>query len=64
VTLAARIEPQVIPGQIYTTQAFAAILAVTAPGRFATRYLGKLPLAKGYGALPIYQLERRAGSAR
>jgi hypothetical protein len=64
VTLAARIEPQVIPGQIFTTQPFAAMLAVTAPGRFATRYLGKMPLAKGYGALPIYQLERRAGSAR
>lgn len=61
VTLAARIEPTVIPGEIYATQAFAAILAMTAPGRFSTPYLGKLELAKGHGALPIYRLERRAG---
>ncbi len=59
VTLAARIEPAAIPGEVYTTQAFAAILAATAPDRFATRYLGKVELAKGYGVLPIYQLERR-----
>ena len=58
VTLTARIEPAAIPGEIYATQAFAAILAMTAPGRFATRYLGRLELAKGYGTLPIYQLER------
>jgi class 3 adenylate cyclase len=62
VTLTARIEPTVIPGQIYTTQAFAAILAVTAPDRFAPRYVGRVELAKGYGVAPIYQLERRAGS--
>ena len=59
VTLAARIEPQVIPGEIYTTQAFAAILAVTEPTRFASRYVGQVELAKGYGVAPIYQLERR-----
>ena len=64
VTLAARIEPTVIPGEIYATQAFAAILAMTAPGRFATPYLGKLELAKGHGVLPIYRLERRAGADR
>jgi hypothetical protein len=59
ITLAARIEPEVIPGEIYTTQAFAAILATLAPDRFATHYLGKRELAKGYGEAPIYQLERR-----
>ena len=59
ITLAARIEPEVIPGEIYTTQAFAAILATQAPDRYATRYLGKRELAKGYGEAPIYQLERR-----
>ena len=60
VTLTARIEPQAISGQIYTTQAFAAILAVTAPDRFVSRYVGRVDLAKGYGVAPIYQLERRA----
>jgi class 3 adenylate cyclase len=60
VTLTARIEPRAVCGQIYTTQAFAAILAVAAPERFACRYVGRVELAKGYGAAPIYQLERRA----
>ena len=59
VTLTARIEPKVIPGEVYTTQAFAAVLAVTQPDRFASRYVGRVELAKGYGVVPIYQLERR-----
>jgi class 3 adenylate cyclase len=59
VTLTARIEPTVIPGEIYTTQAFAAMLAATDPTRFITRYVGRVELAKGYGVAPIYQLERR-----
>jgi adenylate cyclase len=62
VTLTARIEPKVIPGEIYTTQAFAAMLAVTQPDRFASRYVGRVELAKGYGEAPIYQLERRGGA--
>jgi len=61
VTLTARIEPKVIPGEVYTTQAFAAMLAVTQPDRFASRYVGRVELAKGYGEAPIYQLERRTG---
>jgi class 3 adenylate cyclase len=59
VTLTARIEPQVIPGEIYTTQAFAAMLAATESERFVSRYVGRVELAKGYGVAPIYQLERR-----
>jgi class 3 adenylate cyclase len=62
VTLTARIEPTVIPGEIYTTQAFAAMLAVTRPDRFVSRYVGRVELAKGYGVAPIYQLERRQES--
>lgn len=64
VTLTARIEPAAIPGEIYTTQAFAAILAATEPQRFISRYVGKVELAKGYGVLPIYQLERGAKGRR
>ncbi len=59
VTLTARIEPKTIPGEIYTTQAFAAMLAVSEPDRFVSRYVGRVELAKGYGVTPIYQLERR-----
>ena len=58
VTLTARIEPKTFPGEIFTTQAFAAILAVTEPARFTARYIGQTELAKGYGVLPIYRLER------
>jgi hypothetical protein len=59
VTLTARIEPRAIPGEILTTRAFAAILAVTAPERFSPRYIGQIELEKGYGAEPVYRLERR-----
>ena len=62
VTLTARIEPTAIPGQIYTTQAFAAMLAASEPDRFVTRYVGRVELAKGHGAAPIYRLERRRGA--
>ncbi len=58
VTLTARIEPKTFPGEIFATQAFAAILAVTEPARFSARYVGQTELAKGYGILPIYRLER------
>ena len=61
VTLTARIEPMTFPGEIFTTQAFAAILAVTEPSLFSARYVGQTDLAKGYGVLPIYRLERGLG---
>ena len=63
VTLTARIEPRTFPGEIFTTQAFAAILAVTEPSRFSARYVGRIELAKGYGILPIYRLERGSEEA-
>jgi class 3 adenylate cyclase len=59
ISLAARIEPTAIPGQIYTTQAFAAILTALDQDRFDLRYLGRLELAKGFGVFPIYRLDRR-----
>lgn len=58
VTLTARIEPKVPTGTIYVTQPFAAILASVAPDRFASRYVGRIELAKNYGELPMYRLER------
>ncbi len=60
VTLTSRVEPTAIPGEIYTTQAFAAMLAASVPDRFVTRYVGRVALAKGHGVAPIYQLERRS----
>jgi class 3 adenylate cyclase/tetratricopeptide (TPR) repeat protein len=59
VNRAARIEPVTPPGQIYVTDAFAALAAVEAPGLFRFDYVGRIPLAKNYGEFPMYHM--RAG---
>jgi len=52
---AARIEPITPPGQVYASSAFAAVAAaVDAP--LALSYVGRMPLAKGYGALGLYHV--------
>lgn len=58
VSRAARIEPVTPPGQVYVTEAFAAAIAMDAPGRFGCRYVGQVPLAKDYGTFPMYRLFR------
>jgi len=59
VTKAARIEPVTPPGMVYVSEAFAATLAASGQREFALGYVGRLPLAKGYGESRIYRLERR-----
>jgi len=59
VTKAARIEPVTPPGMVYVSEAFAATLASSGQREFALEYVGRLPLAKGYGESRIYRLERR-----
>jgi class 3 adenylate cyclase len=59
VTKAARIEPVTPPGMVYVSEAFAATLASSGRDDFALEYVGRLPLAKGYGESRIYRLERR-----
>ncbi|MGH6781692.1 MAG: adenylate/guanylate cyclase domain-containing protein, partial [Sphingomonadaceae bacterium] len=56
VTRTARIEPVTPTGEVYVTQAFAAMLALEAPDRFALEYVGRIKLAKGYGTLAMYRL--------
>jgi len=60
VTLAARIEPRVPVGAIYTTQPFAAIFD---PGRtdFHFEYVGKMHLDKNYGERILYRLGTNRG---
>jgi hypothetical protein len=53
---AARIEPVTPPGTVYGTEAFAAILLLEAGPDFACTYVGRVPLAKGYGAFRMYKL--------
>jgi class 3 adenylate cyclase len=56
---AARIEPVTPPGQVYASSAFAAVAAAIG-NAFAMTYVGRMPLAKGYGSLGLYHL-RGAG---
>ena len=52
---AARIEPITPPGQVYASSAFAAVAAASGSA-FAMSYVGRIPLAKGYGTLGLYHL--------
>jgi adenylate cyclase len=53
-----RIEPITPPGQVYASSAFAAV--ATAQGVDALRfsYIGRTRLAKDYGTLPLYHVQR------
>jgi len=51
---AARIEPITPPGQVYASSAFAAVAAASGVDGLAMRYVGRIPLAKGYGTLGLY----------
>ena len=59
VSRAARIEPVTPPGQIYGSQAFAALAAAGGVTAFQCDYVGRVPLAKGYGTLAMYHVVRR-----
>ncbi len=54
VNRAARIEPITPPGQVYVSQAFAALAAAREIPGLLCEYVGQLPLAKGFGTFPMY----------
>jgi class 3 adenylate cyclase len=56
VSRAARIEPITPPGQVYASEAFAALAAACDAKNFTCDYVGQTPMAKGYGTLPTYHL--------
>lgn len=72
VSRAARLEPVTVPGEIYATHQFVALLtteeraelhAAQMTGEacrpwYACEYLGIMSLAKGYGMQPVYHLRR------
>ena len=58
VSRAARIEPITPPGQVYASEAFAALAAAHRRGNFTCEYVGQTPMAKGYGTLPTYHVRR------
>ena len=60
VSRAARIEPITPAGQVYASEAFAALAAAHRTSNFTCDYVGQTPLAKGYGTLPTYHVRARA----
>jgi class 3 adenylate cyclase len=55
----ARIEPITPPGQVYASSAFAAVAAASGADGLEMRYVGRIPLAKGYGTLGLYNVRPR-----
>ncbi len=59
VIFAARIEPATPPGSIYASEAFAAMLNLSAPQTYVCEPAGRKPLRKGLPEKPLYSLRRR-----
>lgn len=62
ITIAARIEPVAVPGTVYVSEPFAALLALEAPGKYSTDYVGQTELPKQFGTMRLFTL-RLAGKA-
>jgi len=58
VSHAARIEPITPPGEVYASRWFAALAAADGVTEFVCEYVGRTPLAKGYGTFPTYHVRR------
>jgi len=63
VSRAARIEPITPRGQVYGSEAFAALAAARGAKKFTCDYVGQTPMAKGYGTLPTYHVRGRTAAA-
>jgi class 3 adenylate cyclase len=58
VNQAARIEPVTSPGNVYASEAFAALLVGDPRNPFDCRYVGVIVLPKEFGSYPIYHVKR------
>ena len=56
----ARIEPITPPGQVYTSEHFAALIAAHGITDYVCDYVGRVPHAKDFGTFPLYHLKRRS----
>jgi hypothetical protein len=54
----ARIEPITPPGQVYASSAFAAVASATGVDDLEFGYIGRTRLAKKYGSLALYHVQR------
>jgi adenylate cyclase len=61
-TRASRIEPRTPEGEVYVSDAFAALLALEPDARFATEYVGRVTTAKAFETIPMYRLRRSNAS--
>ncbi|HEY1912207.1 MAG TPA: adenylate/guanylate cyclase domain-containing protein, partial [Vicinamibacterales bacterium] len=59
VSRAARIEPITPPGEVYASQAFAALARSEGVQSFSCAYVGQTPMAKHYGTFPTYVIHPR-----
>jgi class 3 adenylate cyclase len=59
VSHAARLEPITPPGNVYATEAFAALAAAGGVEAFSCEYVGQTAYAKGYGTHPAYHVRWR-----
>lgn len=64
VSRAARIEPITPRGQVYASEAFAALAAAQRTRDFTCDYVGQTPMAKSYGTLPMYHVRRSPRTTR
>ena len=55
---AARIEPIAFEGQVFTSGAYAALLALDNPTDMTLDYVGRRTLPKGAGTIPVFRLSR------
>lgn len=56
----ARLEPSTPPGEVYVTEAFAALFTLIEDKELICDYVGLMRAAKNYGRLRTYLLRRRA----
>jgi class 3 adenylate cyclase len=59
VSRAARLEPKTPPGEVYASQAFAALCAEQRVNDFTCDYVKQLAWAKQYGSFPTFSVNRR-----
>ena len=55
-TRAARIEPRTPEGEVYVTEAFAAMCTLECSDEFACEYVGRVETAKAFETIPMYRL--------
>ena len=60
VVRAARLEPKTPPGEVYASEAFAALAQVHGVTEFRCQYVKQLQFAKTYGTFPTYVLRRQS----